>query len=95
MTKYDRLPEHMREGARLYVEKGYKGGSFFTAVVSNDFEGAFRNADDTNTAAMRDWAMWLYNDAPCGCHGSPANMAAWINAGGMEGIEAARRAEAL
>lgn len=89
MTKYDRLPEHMRETARLYVENGYQGGSFFTAVVSNDLRGAFANADDVNAAAMREWVMWLYNDAPCGCHGSPEHVREWIKAGGLVGLATA------
>lgn len=87
-VKYDRLPAHMQDTARRYVEKGYQGGSFFTAVVSNDFMGAWRNADDINTAAMRDWAIWLFNDVPRGCYGSPEHVREWIKAGGLNGLTA-------
>lgn len=90
MTDYHRLPAHMQNTARLYVERGIPGGSFFTAVVSNDLLGAFARADDVNASAMRDWAMWLYNDAPCGCSGSPGAVADWVKCGGIRGIEAAR-----
>jgi hypothetical protein len=86
---YDRLPEHMREGARRYIEKGIKGGSFMTAVFSNDFMGAYRKADDDNTAAMREWAMFLHNDAPRGCYGSPQHVKDWVAQGGLSGLEAA------
>lgn len=82
---YDKLPPHMRDGARLYVEKGVPGGSFMTAVFSNDFLGAFRRADDANTAAMRSWAAWLHNDAPRDCYGSPEDVSAWIKQGGLAG----------
>jgi hypothetical protein len=85
MISYSKLPPHMQNTARLYVEKGIPGGSFFTAVVSNDLMQAFSRADDTNTAAMRDWVMWLYNDAPCWCHGSPERVREWIERGGLAG----------
>ena len=91
MTSYDRLPAHMQDTARLYVEKGIPGGSFFTAVVSNDLMRAFARADETNADAMRDWVMWLYNDAPGGCYGSPERVRAWMEAGGLEGIRRARK----
>lgn len=90
MTKYHRLPEHMQDTARLYVEKGIPGGSFFTAVVSNDLLGAFAKADDINSACMLDWIMWLYNDAPRGCYGSPEIVRDWINSGGLNGQSEAR-----
>jgi hypothetical protein len=86
---YDRLPAHMQDTARLYVERGIPGGSFFTAVVSNDLVGAFARADDINTAAMRDWVMWLHNDAPVGCYGSPEHVREWIARGGLSDTEAA------
>lgn len=89
MTDYSKLPRYMQDAARLYVDHGIQGGSFFTAVVSNDLKGAFSRADDTNTAAMAAWAMWLYNDAPNGCHGSPQKVADWIKRGGLKGREAA------
>lgn len=90
MISYSKLPAHMQDTARLYVEKGIPGGSFFTAVVSNDLMGAFGRADDTNAAAMQDWCRWLYNDAPGGCHGSPEHVREWVKAGGLEGIRRAR-----
>lgn len=84
---YTRLPPHMQDTARLYVERGIPGGSFFTAVVCNDLIGAFSRADDDNTAAMRDWVMWLHNEAPVGCYGSPEMVAAWTKQGGLAGWE--------
>lgn len=86
--KYNRLPEHMQASARRYVERGIPGGSFLNAVVSNDLTGAFARADDINTAAMRDWVMWLHNDAPVGCYGSPEHVRDWVAASGLCGIAA-------
>ena len=80
---YAMLPAHMRDGARLYIEKGIRGGSFMNAVFSNDFIGAFQRADDVNTAAMRSWASFLHNEAPGDCYGSPENVADWVKQGGL------------
>ena len=85
MTNYSRLPEHMQDTARLYVEHGVQGGSFFTALVCNDLIGAFQRADDANTAAMREWANFLYNEAPSFCSGSREKVNAWIASGGTKG----------
>lgn len=82
-VNYDKLPPHMQYTARLYVESGVPGGSFFMALVSNDLMGAFGRADRINSEAMRDWVMWLYNDAPSPCHGSPELVAAWVRSGGL------------
>lgn len=86
MIDYTKLPTRMQDTARLYVEQGTPGGSFFTAVVSNNFTQAVLKADDANAAAMRDWVMWLYNEAPSGCQGSPENVDNWVKAGGLNGI---------
>lgn len=91
---YDRLPGHMQNTARLYVECGIPGGSFFNAVVSNDLVGAFARADEANAAALRDWVMWLHNDAPVGCYGSPEHVHDWIASSGLTGQAAARASAA-
>ena len=77
MTRYDRLPEHMRESARQYVEEGRATGRFLTAVLENKLVEAYSYADDENTAAMRAWAGWLYSDISADAWGSPEKVAAW------------------
>lgn len=81
----DRLPHYMRDTAKRYVLHGISGGSFFTALVSNDLVKAFSRADEANTAAMRDWAAWLHNYAPVGCWGSVGAVGDWIRSGGLVG----------
>ena len=44
-------------------------------------------ADHINAEAMKDWAMFFYNDVPSNCHGSPETMVAWMQAGGLNGIQ--------
>jgi hypothetical protein len=40
---------------------GYPGGSFVNAVVNNDLQGAFANADGTNVHALKFYCMMMYN----------------------------------
>ena len=89
MPNYDRLPEHMRGGARRYVEQGIRPGDFLNAVLCNDLKAAFSRADDINTTAMRDWVMWMYNDVPSPCQGSPEAVKAWVERGGLDGLDVA------
>ena len=80
---YDILPEYMRGGAKLYVEYGVSGVGFFQYVVENNLTMAFAKADHINIRLMRDWASWLYNDAPAGCRGSPDIVKRWMESGGI------------
>ncbi len=77
--KADMLPEHMRESIILWIEHGHAAypGSFMTALLSNDLMGAIGKADEVNAAALRTWAVYLYNYAPSGCFGSPEKFKAW------------------
>jgi hypothetical protein len=77
---YTGLPEHMRNGAQLYIEHGVEPGGFLRAVLSDKLVAAFGRADDTNRAAMYDWATWLYNECPTAAWGSPEKVDAWIEA---------------
>ena len=66
-----KIPEHMRDAMRLWIERGVPGGSFLNSVLCNDLSGAFGRADDINRAALGDYVSFLYWDAPSGCWGSP------------------------
>ncbi len=87
MIDYSKLPSHMQDGARLYIEKGIPGGSFFTAVVCNDLMEAFRRADDINSARMKEWVQFFYWEAPSGCWGSKEHHDQWVSNGGLLGLE--------
>ena len=86
---YTRIPAHMQNTARLYIEQGIPPGSFLQAVICNDLFGAYRRADDINQAAMRDWVVFFYNEAPGDCWGSVERFSAWIASGGIAGRDAA------
>lgn len=85
---YDRLPEHMRAGFRRYIEHGIPGGSFMDAVLSNDLIGAMETADEINRERLFDTCVFLLNQAPAGCFGSPERVSKWIKDGGINGIMA-------
>jgi hypothetical protein len=87
MTNYSGLPEHMREGTRLYIDHGISTGSFLTAVFSNNLMDAVGKADIVNRDAIWDWCNFIHNEAPYDCHGSPEIVAAWIERGGIQGRE--------
>ncbi len=90
---YDRIPEHMRSGAQLYIERGIEPGGFLMAVLSNDLKQAVARGDVVNQQSLIAWAMWLVNDCPGGAQGSPELVREWIKSGGLVGMEAQRVSE--
>jgi hypothetical protein len=86
MTDYRHVPVAYMTGAvRRYIEDGILTASFLTALFGNDLKGAFRCADDENTAAMRDWVMFVINEMPGNAQGSEAIVQAWKARGGVNG----------
>lgn len=86
---YGILPRHMREGMQLWIERGIDGGSFMMSILCNDFMGAVSRADSTNIDRLKDFAMFLYNEAPPACFGSREKVKAWAESGGLRGHEEA------
>jgi hypothetical protein len=78
MYNYDKLPPHMKEGARAYVEDHILPGGFLQMVLENNFVGAFGKADSINLEYMQNYAAWLYWDIPSPCWGSKEKVAAWL-----------------
>lgn len=72
-----KVPAHIRDPIRLYVETGRPCGGFLTAVMTNDLKGALGSADDQNLAALRDIVGWLYWEAPSPCWGSAEKHKLW------------------
>lgn len=75
---YELLPEHIREGARKYIEEGRHPGGFLTAVVQNDLFSAFAKSDEINARRMRDILYFFWNEAPGECFGGKDKMDEWI-----------------
>jgi hypothetical protein len=77
----------LQQALVLYVNYGYKPGSFTTAVLTNDLRGAFGNSDGESEMHLRSLLMWLYNEAPFSCWGTEKRVQEWMKAGGLEGQE--------
>ncbi len=78
MPNYDLLPEHIREGVKLYIEHGVLPGSFLRAVITNNLMESFGRADETNIRRMFDIVSFFYNEAPETCWGSKKKMERWV-----------------
>ena len=72
------IPEFTKQNIDAYVNDGVPLGDFLTAVMANDFMGAFGYADYNNTRFMRDIASYIYNHTPSSCHGSYEIVDEWI-----------------
>lgn len=83
---YSKIPEHCRDGVKSYVERGQRVGDFLTRVFENKLVESFGRADDINRGRMRDYVMFLYNDAPMECWGSEEKVKKWIDQGGLRGL---------
>lgn len=82
---YSKLPVHMVQGAKNYIEDGIPPGGFLTAVLENDLVGSFATADGVNQEAMFTWAEFLHNEAPIAAWGSREAVLRWIERGGLNG----------
>lgn len=80
---YEIIPEHCRPAMQLYIDNGIPPGGFLNAVLCNDFCAAVVRADDINSERLRDYAVFLYCEAPRECSGSPELVNAWIERGGL------------
>ena len=82
-VNYSLLPEHIRGGAKRYIEEGILPGDFQRAVICNQLKECFTCADDINIAHMFDIVRFWYNEAPANCWGSIERMNLWHKKGGL------------
>lgn len=75
-TEYQKLPERYREGMRRYIEERIMPGSFLKAVLEDRLHDAVVRCD--NISHLKGIVMWIYNEAPSMCWGSPEKVKAWI-----------------
>lgn len=81
----DRVPPHLREGLIAHILHGRPVGRFLTSLLSNDLREAVGRADDVSLGSLRDLVIFLHNNAPGPCWGSPAAVEAWRARGGASG----------
>jgi hypothetical protein len=84
------IPPHMLTRLRAYIEQGHPVGDFLQAVLSNDLREACGRADETNIRILPVYVIYLYNEAPAACWGSPAKHQAWLQKFAAEREKSAR-----
>ena len=75
-TDYLRLPERYREGMKRYIEERIMPGSFLKAVLEDRLHDAVVRCDIL--PQIRDIVVWVYNEAPNQCWGSPEKVRQWV-----------------
>jgi len=76
--KHYEIPDEAGETIKLYVEHGIKPGSFLTAIICNDLQAAFAQADQTNAELIPAYVMYFHWEVPARITGSPRRMNNWI-----------------
>lgn len=77
--RHRRIPNHMWEGMANYFIDHNEVGSFLRLAISNDYAAAAGAADSENLHALLGYIQFMYNEAPCGSHGSPEAYKAWTD----------------
>lgn len=68
-----------------YLVHGYEPGSFWTAVLANDFAGAMLSSHPGNEIAyLKHVVGWMRDSFPRHSHGSHAHVQAWLALSGTE-----------
>ena len=79
---HELIPKHMVDAVFNYFEKGWRPGSFLSAVLANDLVGAVMHADHINQKYLKEYVSWLYWHAPGranGAWGSRNAVEEWIS----------------
>jgi len=74
------VPREFADTIANYLVYGYPSGSFFTAVLANDFIGAVRHSHTSNSLeAFKALAGWIMEHCPTEAYGSYAKVEAWYD----------------
>lgn len=75
---YDRTPQpyptirpSILDALDLYAKEGRPVGNFLQAVLANNLLGAVGHADPVNSLVLRAITIYVHNELPHDCHGSP------------------------
>lgn len=71
-------------------------GDFVKSLLENNLHKAVIGADPESLANLKDIVLYVVNEIPAPCWGSPEKMEKWVIKGGQKGMhEARKRHEAL
>lgn len=77
---FGRIPEHLQEGVKYYLDEHRKPGHFLTAVFEGDLFEAMGRADINSRTGLWDLVVYLYNHAPSPAFGSKTKVKLWLEA---------------
>jgi hypothetical protein len=87
-ARWELLPtEHAQEAMAAYIDHGRVPSDFLSAVLTNNLRRTFETADSINLAAIHQYLLFLYNDAPAECWGSLSRVERWVAKGGLAGFD--------
>lgn len=88
-------PRHLLESLDRYAVHGVETGGFLRAVLENDLASAtgHMNPAIADFMILRELVMYVHNELPGRCHGSPGNVQRWIEQRRNQGPLAAAAAE--
>ena len=72
-----RIPEHGKEALARYIVYHIKPGGFLSCLLENNLQDTVGKADDINMPNIAAYVIWLYNNAPAICWGSPEKVREW------------------
>lgn len=73
-----RVPDELAEPIFNYLVHGWNPGSFYSAVLANDFGRAVQSSHPSNSIpALKTLVGWLRDHAPQASWGSWGNLQAW------------------
>jgi hypothetical protein len=68
-----------RDALINYLVHGFQPGSFWSAVLANDFKRAIQSSHPANTIpALKAATGWIWDSFPAVSRGSPAAVNAWL-----------------
>ena len=68
----------MLEKLNAYAERHEPVGDFLRAVLENNLSEAVGRADEDNLKNLPAFVIYLYNEMPSPCWGSPEKVKAWL-----------------
>lgn len=93
-TFYRVIPAQLLESLERYEKEHVPTGGFLRAVLSNDLAEAALRADEYNRQILQQLIVYIHNEMPQECWGSPEKVRAWIEEGDRLAEEEALREQA-
>ena len=78
------IPSHSWGTIERYIFDRIPGGSFFTALVTNNLMESVARADAINVHFLKNYVDLMYNEFPSTAWGSPEKVSEWLRRGNDE-----------